>query len=109
MSCDWIQSRLRRHSRIQEKNDLATYGKNFGGGFPIGAVAGREDIMAVFSGKAEKNISWGTFNNPFYGGWNCALSFKKHKDIIYPSLMEKGNRLANEINDFCEKNDYPKF
>ena len=36
------------------KADLATYGKILGGGFPIGAVAGREDIMAVFSGKAEK-------------------------------------------------------
>ena len=94
------------------KADLATYGKILGGGFPIGAVAGREDIMAVFSGKGgERRIfHGGTFNgNPFsMVAGIAALSYlKEHKDTVYPSLMEKGNRLANEINDFCEKNDYP--
>ena len=90
------------------KADLATYGKILGGGFSIGAVAGREDIMAVFSGKGgERRIfHGGTFNgNPFsMVAGIAALSYlKEHKDIIYPSLMEKGNRLANEINDFVRR------
>ena len=32
---------------------------------------------------------------------------KENKDTIYPSLMDKGNRLTNEINKFCEENEYP--
>ncbi|MEN8166821.1 MAG: aspartate aminotransferase family protein [Pseudomonadota bacterium] len=47
--------------------DLTTLGKIIGGGFPVGAVAGRAEIMAVFeSGETKAKVSHGgTFNaNP---------------------------------------------
>lgn len=47
--------------------DLTTLGKIIGGGFPIGAVAGRADVMAVFeAGETKAKVSHGgTFNaNP---------------------------------------------
>ena len=47
--------------------DLTTLGKIIGGGFPVGAVAGRADVMAVFeSGESKAKVSHGgTFNaNP---------------------------------------------
>ena len=92
--------------------DLATYGKITGGGFPIGSVAGKAEIMSVFSGKGgEKRIfHGGTFNgNPLsmIAGKAVLSHLKENKDAIYPSLMDKGNRLAKEINDFCEENDFP--
>ena len=47
--------------------DLTTLGKIIGGGFPVGAVAGRADVMAVFeAGESKAKVSHGgTFNaNP---------------------------------------------
>ncbi len=47
--------------------DLTTLGKIIGGGFPVGAVAGRADVMAVFeAGESKARVSHGgTFNaNP---------------------------------------------
>ncbi len=47
--------------------DLATYGKVLGGGLPVGAIAGRADVMEVFTGLGARNgiFSGGTFSgNP---------------------------------------------
>ena len=47
--------------------DLTTLGKIIGGGFPVGAVAGRAEVMAVFeAGETKAKVSHGgTFNaNP---------------------------------------------
>jgi len=47
--------------------DLTTLGKIIGGGFPVGAVAGRADVMAVFEAREAKAKAphGGTFNaNP---------------------------------------------
>jgi len=48
----------------QHKPDLTTLGKIIGGGFPVGAVGGRADVMEVFStaGGAPKVPHGGTFN-----------------------------------------------
>ena len=32
---------------------------------------------------------------------------RDHQDEIYPSLMEQGNRLASEVNSFCELRQIP--
>ncbi|WP_313817132.1 aminotransferase class III-fold pyridoxal phosphate-dependent enzyme [Citricoccus sp.] len=46
--------------------DLITAGKIIGGGFPIGAVGGRADVLAVFDPLADTSVGWGgTFSaNP---------------------------------------------
>ncbi|NUL48296.1 aminotransferase class III-fold pyridoxal phosphate-dependent enzyme [Cellulosimicrobium funkei] len=46
--------------------DLITAGKIIGGGFPVGAVGGRADILAVFDPLASTSVGWGgTFSgNP---------------------------------------------
>ncbi len=47
--------------------DLTAMGKMIGGGFPVGAVAGRHDVMEVFNAKAERLLfpHSGTFSaNP---------------------------------------------
>jgi len=46
--------------------DLVTLGKIIGGGFPVGAVGGRQDVMAVFDPLSDRHVGWGgTFSaNP---------------------------------------------
>jgi glutamate-1-semialdehyde 2,1-aminomutase len=47
--------------------DLTTIGKFIGGGFPVGAIAGKEKFMEVFDPRGKGPIVWhgGTFNaNP---------------------------------------------
>ncbi len=91
--------------------DFATYGKAIGAGLPIGAVAGRKDIMNCFSGKggAPWMFSGGTFNgNPLSmtAGVAAVTEMRDNKNRLYPYLMEQGNRLAAEVNDFCMKQQF---
>jgi len=52
-------------SRYGIKPDLTTMGKIIGGGFPVGAVGGREDIMRLFSPETRQIHHSGTLNaNP---------------------------------------------
>jgi glutamate-1-semialdehyde 2,1-aminomutase len=47
------------------KPDLTTFGKIIGGGFPVGAFGGREDVMNLFSPQTGKVFQSGTFSgNP---------------------------------------------
>ncbi len=92
--------------------DLATYGKAVGGGLPIGAVGGRKDIMNTFSGKdnAPYIFTGGTFSgNPLTmsAGVAATTYMRDHQDDIYPYLMAQGNRLASEVNSFCEAHQIP--
>lgn len=53
-------------ARLGAEPDLVTAGKIIGGGFPVGAVGGRADVLAVFDPLAENPVGWGgTFSaNP---------------------------------------------
>ena len=91
--------------------DLATYGKVLGGGLPVGAVAGRADLMNVFTGLgAERGIfSGGTFSgNPLTmeAGAAAVAHLARHPEI-YQRLDAAGERLANAINGFCEHRRIP--
>jgi len=54
------------HSTYGVEPDLVTLGKVIGGGFPVGAIGGREEVMAVFDPRGENPVSHGgTFSaNP---------------------------------------------
>lgn len=91
--------------------DLATYGKAIAAGLPIGAVAGRRDIMNCFSGKdgAPWVFSGGTFGgNPLSmtAGIAAMREMRDTKDTLYPYLAEQGDRLASEVNAFCAEHDF---
>ena len=91
--------------------DLATYGKVLGGGLPVGAIAGRADVMEVFSGLAAKNgvFSGGTFSgNPLtMEAGSAALGHLKAHPEIYARLNAAGDRLAGAINAYCEARQIP--
>ncbi|OEU63459.1 MAG: hypothetical protein BBJ57_05060 [Desulfobacterales bacterium PC51MH44] len=83
--------------------DLVTYGKIIGGGMPIGAVAGPENVMNSF----KVIFSGGTFSgNPLTMSAGAAiLEYLKTHPEIYPQLAEQSDRLAAEINGFLESED----
>ena len=95
--------------------DLVTYGKALGGGLPIGAVAGRADVMEVFvrripdTSGSPRIYSGGTFDgNPMTMATGyAAVSYMRDHPQIYPYLAEQGARLATAINQFCDQEELP--
>jgi glutamate-1-semialdehyde 2,1-aminomutase len=81
--------------------DLSTYGKVAGGGFHVGIVAGREDIMALSAcsrpgSKSDRvHIGGGTYScNPLsmMGGRLVIEYLRDHRDEVYPLLDGLGAR-----------------
>ena len=69
ISDEVMSFRLHYHGALHElgiEADLTSLGKIIGGGFPIGAVAGRDDVMEVFDHTKQMKVHHGgTFNaNP---------------------------------------------
>ena len=96
--------------------DLAAYGKIIGGGTPIGALAGSDDIMQVFSPSRDPEqsgprriFSGGTFSgNPISMiAGHAAVNHLKNHPELYSQLEERGTRLSEEINSFCMAEELP--
>ena len=93
------------------KPDLATFGKVMGGGMPIGAIAGRADIMSLSSverqaPKAEKLIiGGGTYStNPLtmISGIATLDALKAGKDEIYSKIAERNERFCAGVRSAFE-------
>ena len=91
--------------------DLATYGKILGGGLPIGAVAGRRDIMQTvgYHGMEGSVFMGGTFSaNPL--AMSAAKAVLIHLDAnkmeIYSTINSNGESFRRNINHYCKKNDH---
>jgi glutamate-1-semialdehyde 2,1-aminomutase len=86
--------------------DLTTLGKVLGGGMPVGAVAGKAEILEISSPtrdvpKREKVIiGGGTYScNPLtmIAGAKTLDILKAGKDEIYPQLAEKNQRFCQGV------------
>ena len=84
--------------------DLSVFGKAIGGGMPVSAVAGRDDIMGLISpdAPAEKRVKFdgGTFSaHP--ASMLAGLVFLKyliaHEADIYPRIGRLGKKVRQEI------------
>ncbi|MDT0269092.1 amino acid adenylation domain-containing protein [Streptomyces sp. DSM 44915] len=101
--------------------DLATYGKLLGGGFPIGAIAGRADLLDGVDGGY---WSYGDDSVPpadttFFGGtylqhpvsMTAARAVLSHLREQGPGLQERLNarttELATGLNAFFEAEEFP--
>ncbi|MDQ0753852.1 iturin family lipopeptide synthetase A [Streptomyces africanus] len=101
--------------------DLATYGKLLGGGFPIGAIAGRADIMDGVDGGywSYGDDSYPPADTTFFGGTYiqhpvsmvAARAVLTHLTEHSPHLQERLNartaELAATLNGFFEAEEYP--
>ncbi|WP_305783925.1 non-ribosomal peptide synthetase/type I polyketide synthase [Symbioplanes lichenis] len=101
--------------------DLATYGKVLGGGYPVGAIAGRADIMDWVDGGFWQygDTSAPPQETTFFGGTYLQhpVSMVAAKAVLSrlrdagPELQESLNRrtaaLAGTLNDFFAAEDFP--
>ncbi|WP_304124519.1 glutamate-1-semialdehyde 2,1-aminomutase [Methanosphaera cuniculi] len=84
--------------------DLATFGKIIGGGFPIGAICGRRELMEQFA-PSGGIYQAGTFSgNPMSitGGLSA---FKILDTKAYKTLHDSGEYLRSGMGDILEKLD----
>jgi iturin family lipopeptide synthetase A len=101
--------------------DLATYGKVLGGGFPIGAIAGRADIMDGVDGGFWRygDDSYPQRETTFFGGtylqhpvsMAAARAVLEHLRTHSPHLQERLNartdELARTLNAFFAEEEFP--
>ncbi len=84
--------------------DLVTYGKTLGGGFPVGAVCGRADLMKRFREDRPADICFarGTFNSHPYvmGAMQVFLERLDSPAIrdLYLGVDERWNERAQRLN-----------
>lgn len=84
--------------RYGVRPDLTVLGKALGAGFPISAVCGRGDVMAVVADQRVSHV--GTFNaNPVCASAAVAAIEALERDAgrLYPLLDDLGARLAEDL------------
>ena len=82
--------------------DLACYGKAVSGGFPLAAIAGRADVMAVLDARSRPraDVVWATNTlngNPICAAAGCAALDVLGRPGIYEWLQHIGARLRSGI------------
>ena len=82
------------HTEYAVEPDLVTLGKVIGGGFPVGAVGGTEEVMNVFDPQGSAHVGWGgTFSaNPV--SMTAGLVALEYLDA---SAVERLNELGNML------------
>lgn len=88
--------------------DLTALGKIIGGGFPVGAVGGKAEIMSVFdsSSGSAKVSHGGTFNgNPATMAAGLAV-MKQLTREVYRHLAELGGELRGGLSSLFERYGY---
>lgn len=88
------------------KPDLTVLGKAIGGGMPVSAVAGREDVLALCSpeAKLEKRVKFdgGTFSaHPasMLAGLTYIQYLIEHEKEIYPGMGRLGDKVRKGIEE----------
>jgi glutamate-1-semialdehyde 2,1-aminomutase len=89
--------------------DVTTFGKIIGGGFPVGAVGGRAEVMAVFDPRGGKPPvpHGGTFNaNPVTMAAGLA-AMRLMDEAAYARLEEMGEKLRGGFRACLERAGVP--
>jgi glutamate-1-semialdehyde 2,1-aminomutase len=88
--------------------DVVALGKATGGGTPIGAVLGSEEIMALITDHRVKQL--GTFNgNPLSMAAAEACLTKVMDSAAYARLDEGGERIVRGCQEVCERYGLPAY
>ena len=92
--------------------DLVALGKILGGGYPLAAVAGRDEIMSVFDPAVAEANSFvpqiGTLNgNPVACAAGLATLAELRKEGVYEHLYATGRRLRDSLERLCLEGEIP--
>lgn len=88
------------HQSFGISPDLVSLGKVIGGGFPVGAVGGRANVLAAFSPLGDGPVGWGgTFSaNPVTMAAGM-VALRRFADADVEELNGKGDRLRKQLTD----------
>ena len=91
--------------------DLAVFGKGMGSGYPIGAIAGSDEIMSVFdpaSPEGSKVFSLGSFHgNALSATAGTATLTELRKPGTYERLNGYGDQLREGLSELFSRYDLP--
>jgi len=87
--------------------DLFTFGKIIGGGLPVGAYAGREDVMNCVSPLGNVYQAGTLSGNPLAMAAGIAQLKKCLSTDFYETLEQKTRKLCTEVNRFCKDHQIP--
>jgi len=89
--------------------DMVTLGKVIGGGFPIGAFAGKKEIMEMVAPYG-KVYQAGTFSgNPMsvVAGLSTLRTIRNIGKSFYADLEKKRKKICDRIHEIAEEHNYP--
>ncbi|HMV78620.1 MAG TPA: glutamate-1-semialdehyde 2,1-aminomutase [Leptospiraceae bacterium] len=84
-------------AKVKNKPDLVTYGKIIGGGFPVGAYAGRKDLMDMVAPAGPVYQAGTLSGSPFGMRAGLATLKKLKRDKIHDKLRIKTEKFCNEF------------
>jgi len=93
--------------------DMVTYGKSLGGGLPVGAICGRQDLMRRYREDRPADICFarGTFNShPYVMGAMCEFLERLETEpvrALYRGVDELWNRRAQALNERLRAEQLP--
>ena len=85
--------------------DMATYAKAMGNGYPIAAFGGKKEIMSIIGQGVAQGGTY-TNNKPGVAAAFATLSILQQQPII-ATIMERGQRLMQGLQDIFEDNSIP--
>jgi glutamate-1-semialdehyde 2,1-aminomutase len=88
--------------------DLTTLGKVIGGGLPVGAYGGREDLMRMVAPDGPVYQAGTLSGNPLAtAGGMAALTFLKENPSVFDTLEERGQQLEEGILSLISEGGFP--
>ncbi|CAM2870852.1 glutamate-1-semialdehyde 2,1-aminomutase [Helicobacter burdigaliensis] len=90
------------------KGDLVTFGKVIGGGMPVGAFGGSEEIMSLLSPNGAVYQAGTLSGNPVAMSAGLASLYKiKNNPKLYEKLESLALRLTNGLKEICKEVNIP--
>ena len=88
--------------------DLTTMGKVIGGGLPVGAYGGREDLMRQIAPDGSVYQAGTLSGNPLAtAAGTAALTYLKENPDVYRTLEERGQQLEDGVLSLIAREGYP--
>ena len=88
--------------------DLVTFGKVIGGGLPVGAFAGKRDIMSRVAPLGDVYQAGTLSGNPIaMAAGYATLQYLNDTDSVYSLLDQKGQKLAEGMKEIAKKKEIP--
>mgnify|MGYP001207535094 CR=1 FL=1 len=92
---------------LKVEPDITTLGKVIGGGLPVGAYGGKNEIMSHVSPEGPIYQAGTLSGNPVSMSAGIAMLKQLQNEDVYDYLNEITNYLANGLKEISEKNNYP--